>query len=55
MSAYIPIPMRLPNRVIRKYTERFFDGTRYATLTKVDYKDKKNKLHIGYVLYVNWD
>ena len=47
--------MRLPNKVIRKYTEPFFDGTRHATITKVDYKDKKGKIHTDYVLYVKWE
>jgi len=54
-NPYIPIPIRLPNKVVKTYNVPFFDGTRYATLTKVDYKDKKGKLHIGYVMFVKWE
>lgn len=50
-----PLPYQKGNTVISKYEESFIDriGNK-ATLIKVDFTDKKQKSHKGYVLFVKW-
>lgn len=55
VSVYKPIPFREGNTILKKYTEDFVDKSGHkAIITKVDYKDKKENVNIGYILYVKW-
>ena len=54
-TKYLPVPFRKGCKVLRKYTEPFEDRVgNKATLTLVDYIDKKQHTMIGYVLTVKW-
>jgi len=55
MEAYLPIPFRAGNKIVRKYVEQQQDSNfNTALVTLVDWKDSKNKLHERHVLFVKW-
>lgn len=52
---HVPIYKRDGNTVVQYSTSRFMDRNgNLATLTSVEYKDKKGKLH-NLVIRVEWD
>ncbi|WP_415913316.1 hypothetical protein [Neptuniibacter sp. QD37_11] len=50
-----PVPFREGNTVLRTYETPFTDRAGHqATLTLVDYTDRKGKENVGFVLRVKW-
>jgi len=52
---YKPLPFRDGNTIERIYEELFIARGGYEAMTTyADYRDKKNRLVKGFVLYIKW-
>ena len=52
---YHPLPYRPGNKVVRTYVKHMKTKSGFeADITYADFRDKKNKLNEGFVLYVKW-